>query len=234
MFGAFSYVTSLVQIHQLGKNFYVGDDLIPVLTDINLTIESGEFIAISGPSGSGKSTLMNIIGLLDEQTSGLYTLAGSDVSNLSDDQRSLMRNRSIGFVFQSFYLLPRLTVLDNIGLPLLYQGMPREAIRERALAMLVRFGLQGLAGRKPDQLSGGQQQRVAIARALIAKPKLLLADEPTGALDTKTGQAIIDLFFDLNQQEQITIVLVTHDETISDQCQRIVRVIDGSLHQGRS
>jgi putative ABC transport system ATP-binding protein len=182
-----------------------------------------------GASGSGKSTLMNIIGLLDQPDSGHYYLNGPDVSSLDEDERAHRRNRSIGFVFQSFFLLPRMNALQNVSLPLQYRDMSESDISEHAQTALTKVGVGHLVQNRPNQLSGGQQQRVAIARALVGNPTLILADEPTGALDTKTGQEIMDLFIHLNREEATTIVIVTHDPRVSEQCQRVIRIVDGSI-----
>jgi putative ABC transport system ATP-binding protein len=182
-----------------------------------------------GVSGSGKSTLMNIIGLLDRPTRGVYILDNKEIGHYSDDELSVLRNQKIGFVFQSFYLLPRLTAVENVGYPLIYRNLPRKEIQHRALAMLDRMGMADRAKHRPNELSGGQQQRVAIARALVGKPSILLADEPTGALDSHVGKEIIDLFISLNQTEGITIVIITHDPNIASRCKRCVRMEDGKL-----
>lgn len=200
-----------------------------VLKDVDLTVNPGDFVGIVGSSGSGKSTLMNIVGLLDHANSGKYYLNDHDVFTFSEDELARMRNHMIGFVFQSFFLLPRMTAIQNVGLPLLYRNIPPEEIRERALTMLQKVGLEQFGDRKPNQLSGGQQQRVAIARALIGQPHLLLADEPTGALDARTSEEIMQLFLDLNKHDKTTVVLITHEEKVAARCSRIVRIEDGVL-----
>ncbi|MGE5061511.1 MAG: ABC transporter ATP-binding protein [Betaproteobacteria bacterium] len=207
----------------------MGDVEVHALRGVNLTIEQGEFVAIMGASGSGKSTIMNIIGCLDRPTAGAYFLEGEDVSALSPDQWAHIRNRKIGFVFQGFNLLQRTTALENVELPMMYNGLGSKERRERALEML---GLVGLAERShhlPNQLSGGQQQRVAIARSLVNHPSLLLADEPTGNLDTKTSKEIMELFQNLNTREGITIVLVTHEPDIADYAKRRIVFRDGLI-----
>lgn len=216
----------LIRVSGLSK-YYLEN--MPVLKDINFSINSGEFVAIMGHSGSGKSTLMNILGCLDTATGGHYYLEGRDTSALNADELALPRNRLIGFVFQGFNLLPRSSILDNIGLPLLYAGKSKAERREKALLMLDRVGLAGFGERKPNQLSGGQQQRVAIARALVTDPKLILADEPTGNLDTQTGEDIMKIFHVLNEDHNITIILVTHEADIAAHAKRLIRVVDGRI-----
>jgi len=216
----------LISVSGLSK-YYLEN--VPVLKDINFSIDSGEFVAIMGHSGSGKSTLMNILGCLDTATDGHYYLEGQDTAALSADELAALRNRMIGFVFQGFNLLPRSTILDNIGLPLLYAGKSKTERREKALRMLDRVGLAGFGERKPNQLSGGQQQRVAIARALVTDPKLILADEPTGNLDTQTGEDIMKIFQVLNEGHNITIILVTHEADIAAHAKRLIRVVDGRI-----
>jgi putative ABC transport system ATP-binding protein len=216
----------LISVSGLSK-YYLEN--MPVLKDINFSINSGEFVAIMGHSGSGKSTLMNILGCLDTPTGGHYYLEGRDTAALNADELALLRNRLIGFVFQGFNLLPRSSILDNIGLPLLYAGKSKAERREKALLMLDRIGLAGFGERKPNQLSGGQQQRVAIARALVTDPKLILADEPTGNLDTQTGEDIMKIFHVLNEDHNITIILVTHEADIAAHAKRLIRVVDGRI-----
>lgn len=219
----------LIELRDINKSYKSGDQLVYILKDINCAIDDGERVAIMGASGSGKTTLMNILGLLDRPTSGEYLLQGKEVAQLPEDERAKVRNQTIGFIFQAFFLLPRLTLLQNVGLPLHYRGWHNNEIEPQALNMLEKVGLSTHANYYPNQLSGGQQQRVAIARALIGKPKVILADEPTGALDTKTGQMIMDLFIELNEREQVTTTIVTHDPKIAEQCKRIIHIKDGKL-----
>ena len=202
-----------------------------MLRGIDLTIQEGEFLSVLGPSGSGKSTLMNIIGCLDTPTSGEYILHGRRVDDLEPDELARIRNREIGFIFQSFQLLPRQDALSNVELPLVYAGMPRQQRRERAAEMLRRVGLENKMDHLPNQLSGGQQQRVAIARALATNPTILLADEPTGALDQKTGHQVMDLFHELHDEGR-TIIMITHDRHIAQNASRLVRILDGVLSEG--
>jgi putative ABC transport system ATP-binding protein len=215
------------------KTYTMGEEEQTVLKNINLKISDGEFLSILGPSGSGKSTLMNIIGCLDVPTSGEYVLNGNVVEGLDEIDLSIIRNQEIGFIFQQFQLLPRLTALQNVELPLIYAGVPEKDRKLRAKEMLVRVGLGEKIKNRPNQLSGGQQQRVAIARALVTHPTILLADEPTGALDQSTGQQIIQLFKELNEEGR-TIVMITHDENIALNATRTVKILDGILSEVRS
>lgn len=221
----------VLELHDICKSYYQGKEPVPVLFDINLDVCEGEYLAIMGPSGSGKSTLMNIIGLLDLQTSGLYKFDGQDVGKCTDNQLSDIRNKKIGFVFQNFNLLPRQSVIENVALPLLYAGVKKKERIQRAKEMLVRVGLEDRMNFKPTQLSGGQKQRVAIARAMVSRPRMLLADEPTGALDTRSGEQVMELFHQLND-EGVTIVMITHEPEIAEHAGRIVTIRDGRLHQG--
>jgi putative ABC transport system ATP-binding protein len=216
----------LIRVSNLSKSYLVNQ---PVLKQIEFDIEQGEFVAIMGQSGSGKSTLMYLLGCLDAASSGRYLLGGRDTAALSADQLAELRNRTIGFVFQSFNLLPRSSVLDNVALPLLYAGKNKAERNQQAAAMLRKLGLTEMAERWPNQLSGGQQQRVAIARALVTEPKLILADEPTGNLDSQTGREVMAIFQALNQNQGITIILVTHEAEIARYARRIIRVADGQM-----
>ena len=200
-----------------------------VLRGCDLEVAAGDLMSVMGPSGSGKTTLMNIIGLLDRPTSGTCILNGRDVSGLKDDELSILRNEHIGFVFQSFHLLPRLTAIENVCLPLVYRGARRPEASRRAQAVLERVGMGDWAHYQPDQLSGGQKQRVAIARALVGEPALLLADEPTGALDVATAQDVMTLLLQLNAEQEVTILIITHDPQVARQCARQVRICDGRL-----
>jgi putative ABC transport system ATP-binding protein len=222
----------LIEIVHLTKNYSIGDIEIPALKDINLTIDKNEYVAIMGPSGSGKSTLMNILGCLDTPSDGHYYFNTTDVSTLDDDALSAMRNREIGFVFQNFNLLPRLNALQNVELPLIYAGMSGHERKERALKALERVDLSNRITHKPSELSGGQRQRVAIARALVTRPGILLADEPTGALDSKTGEDIMGLFRELHQEGN-TIILITHEQDIANYADRNIYLKDGMVHSDR-
>ena len=219
----------MLDLRDIHKVYRVGPTAVEVLKGISLTIEPGELVSITGTSGCGKSTLMNIIGLLDRPSSGDYWLDGSRVAYADDDRLSEIRNRRIGFVFQQYQLLSRLTALANVLLPLVYRPEPTPDAERRGLAMLERVGMAERAHHKPTELSGGQQQRVAIARALVGQPTLILADEPTGALDTRVGQEIMDLFRQLNRDDQITVVIITHDPGIARQCDRVITLRDGLL-----
>ncbi|QZY85406.1 ABC transporter ATP-binding protein [Exiguobacterium acetylicum] len=218
----------VVDLQEIQKAYGEGTNRHIVLDRVSLTIEAGEYVTILGPSGSGKSTLMNIIGCLDVASNGVYRLQEQLVHDLSEDQLAMIRNEEIGFIFQQFQLLPRMSVLQNVELPLIYAGVSRKERRARSLELLERVGLTDKADALPSQLSGGQQQRVAIARALVTRPTILLADEPTGALDQKTGKQIMELFESLSEEGK-TIIMITHDVNIAKQARRIIRIEDGQV-----
>lgn len=223
----------IIRISGLGKNYLTAAGSVPALEDISLTIYPGEFVAIMGPSGSGKSTFMNLLGCLDVPSSGAYSLNGTNVRTLDKDQLARLRNGVIGFVFQGYNLLARVNLIDNVALPLIYAGVGKAERNRRAQEMLDKVGLGKYGASRPSQISGGQQQRVAIARALINHPRLILADEPTGNLDTRTSHEIMGLFTQLNRDEGITVILVTHEADIASFASRLVRFIDGHLaHDG--
>ena len=219
----------MLELIDIKKTYRIGPIDVDVLKGVSFKVDQGELVSIMGTSGCGKSTLMNIMGLLDRPTSGHYVLQGAEVAELSDDQRSDIRNRRIGFVFQSFHLLSRLSALENVGLPLLYRGMKSRDIQERSREFLRKVAMEDRALHKPNELSGGQQQRVAIARALAGTPAIILADEPTGALDTRVGRDILDLFLRVNEDEGMTVVLITHDPSIAAECRRCVHMEDGVI-----
>ena len=220
----------ILKLEHIYKDYIQGKLTVPVLKDVSLHVEEGEYVAIMGPSGSGKSTLMNIVGCLDRPTSGTYELAGEDVLSLDENKLADVRLNQIGFVFQNFQLLPRMTALDNVALPLVYAGVRKKARRERAREALIRVGLEERVSFTPTQLSGGQKQRVAIARAMVNKPKILLADEPTGALDSKSSAQVMDLFAQLNA-EGVTVVMITHDPGIAGHAKRVVDIFDGEISE---
>lgn len=218
----------LLNLEHIYKDYQQDKLVVPVLKDISLQVEEGEYVAIMGPSGSGKTTLMNIIGCLDLPTSGTYQFAGNNILEYRDRELAALRSSGIGFVFQNFQLLPRATARDNVALPLSYTGTKPKERKERAMEALEKVGLADRADFRPNQLSGGQKQRVAIARAMVNHPKILLADEPTGALDSKSGEQIMQLFQQLND-EGVTIVMITHDNKVAQRAKRIVHIIDGEL-----
>jgi ABC-type lipoprotein export system ATPase subunit len=225
---------SLIVLENITKTYYLGEMDVPVLKGVSLSIERGEVVALMGASGSGKSTLMNILGCLDRPTSGKYWLDGQEVSNISSDQRAMLRNRKIGFVFQNFNLLARTSALENVMMPLNYTAMNLSSAecRQRATEVLIRVGLGDRLDHHPSQLSGGQQQRVAIARALVNRPPLIFADEPTGNLDSKTSKEILQMFQRLGKEEKITVVLVTHDPGVANYAERVIRIRDGLIETG--
>jgi len=226
----------LIELSDISKTYRLGQVEVPVLRGISMAVEPGEFVALMGASGSGKSTLMHLLGFLDRPTSGRYWFEGREVSSLSADERAWLRNRKIGFVFQNFNLLPRTSALENVLMPLSYSSerlSDREA-RTRAQGLLERVGLAGRSHHEPSQLSGGEQQRVAIARALVNRPLLLLADEPTGNLDSRTSEDVLRMFRQLNDEDRITIVLVTHDPAVARHAHRVVRILDGRVVDGNA
>lgn len=220
----------VIRMEKIVKTYYEGKpNELEILHGIDLTVNQGEFVSIVGESGSGKSTLMNIIGVLDRQTAGIYYLEGQDVNSMTDEVRSAIRNRRIGFVFQNFNLLPRANALKNVMVPLMYGEERMKNQKERAMEMLAMVGMEDRAGHRPNELSGGQKQRVAIARAMINDPAIILADEPTGALDSKTGHMVMDLFHKLHEEQGKTIVLITHSQELAAETQRIVTLLDGEI-----
>ena len=223
---------TLIRVKNLKKQFQIGSEIVNAIKDISFEVNAGEFISIMGPSGSGKTTLMNIIGCLDTPTSGEYHLDDSEVSLLDDDELAAIRNRKIGFVFQSFHLLTRNTALKNVMLPLTYAGYDKSEATDKAKSVLKKVGLDDRINHNPNELSGGQQQRVAIARALVNNPSIIFADEPTGNLDTKTGEEIMNLFKELHMNGQ-TIIVITHENEIADQTERIITVKDGLIESDK-
>jgi putative ABC transport system ATP-binding protein len=224
----------LIEITNITKAYQIGTETVKALDNVSLKIDTGEYVAIIGPSGSGKSTLMNVLGCLDRATSGSYLLNERDVSQLSEQQLARVRNKNIGFVFQQFNLLNRMSALRNVELPADYGGIPHNTRHKRAVSAMEAVGLSNRLHHKPSELSGGQQQRVAIARALVNEPSILLADEPTGALDSKTGREILDLFEQLHKERGITVILVTHDPNIARRADRVVSVRDGHIESDLS
>ena len=225
---------ALIQLAHITKRYFIGTaNELTVLDDVNLTIEKGSFTAIVGPSGSGKSTLMHILGVLDRPTEGRYVLDGLPIDQVPDTELSMIRNQKIGFVFQSFNLIPRSTALSNVELPMLYAQVSARERRERAYALLEMVGMADWAGHMPNELSGGQCQRVAIARAMANDPPIVLADEPTGALDSHTGRMVMDIFHDLHQNRGKTIVLITHNDALAEEAERVVTIQDGRLSGAR-
>jgi putative ABC transport system ATP-binding protein len=219
----------IIHLESIIKNYYLGKQVIEVLKGISLDIFKNEYVALMGPSGSGKSTLMNIIGCLDTPTAGIYVLNEQDVSRMTDNELADVRNKEIGFVFQQFNLLPRLTALENVALPLVYAGMPKKQRLEKAMHVLEKVSLADRSHHKPNEMSGGQNQRVAIARALVNDPSIILADEPTGNLDEETGTRVEQLLFDLNKEAGTTLVLVTHDLELAERTNRIIRIKGGLI-----
>jgi len=220
---------AIIEAQEITKTYRLGDIDVHALSGVSLNIEHGEFVAIMGPSGSGKSTFMNILGCLDKPTGGIYLLENIDIGKLSRDELAGIRNKKIGFVFQGFNLLPRTSAIENVELPMLYDGIPAKERREKALEALKSVGLEGRGDHHPNQLSGGQQQRVAIARALVNQAPIILADEPTGNLDTKTSAEIMEIFVKLNTGANITVILVTHENDIAAYSRRIIKFLDGYI-----
>ena len=221
----------IIQLKNISRIYKNGQVIIEALKNINLSIEEGEFVSIMGPSGSGKSTLLNILGCLDKPTSGTYEIAGRRVEKMGDNQLADIRNQLLGFVFQSFHLLPDLNALENVELPLIYRGLGGKERRKRSIEALKSVGLEKRIYHRPSQLSGGEQQRVAIARAIVGNPKVILADEPTGALDSKTSETIMEIFQELNKERGITIVQVTHEKNIAQYGKRIYHLLDGKIER---
>lgn len=221
----------MINISNLNKHFHLGDEVIKAIDNVTFKVKKGEYVAIVGPSGSGKSTLMNILGLLDTPDSGTYILDGINIENAKEDELAKIRNNKIGFIFQNFNLLTKLTAFENVKIPLIYNGKTEEEANTIANEMLKKVGLEGRENHLPTQLSGGQQQRVAIARALSCSPEIILADEPTGALDSKTGIDIMNELEKLNEKGQ-TIILITHDINVAKRAKRIVKIADGKLYEG--
>ncbi|OUW01042.1 MAG: macrolide ABC transporter ATP-binding protein [Betaproteobacteria bacterium TMED156] len=223
-------MTQVLNLKNLSKSYFQSlENTVPVIDDLNLQVEVGEFLSLMGPSGSGKSTLLNLIGLLDQPNSGEIYFDGQNLTKLKSDEQAFLRNHEFGFVFQGFNLLKRMSILENVALPLLYQGVSRHAACERAKFSLESTGLKDLEARLPNQLSGGQQQRVAIARALVVNPRIILADEPTGNLDTNTAREIMKTFVNLNSKKDITIILVTHEAEIAEYGNRVIKMRDGKI-----
>ncbi|OGT21762.1 MAG: macrolide ABC transporter ATP-binding protein [Gammaproteobacteria bacterium RIFCSPHIGHO2_02_FULL_42_13] len=222
-------MSPLIQLHDITKTYITGETTLLALNHVNLTINEHELVAIVGESGSGKSTMLHTLGLLDKPTSGSYLLNGKEVAKLNDDELSSLRNLKMGFAFQAFFLLPRFDAIHNVMLPLLYRGVNLNESKERALQILDKLSMTKFKYQRPNQMSGGQQQRVAIARALIGNPDIVFADEPTGALDSKTSKEIIDVFIKLYEEEKKTVIMVTHDIKIALQCRRMITVKDGKI-----
>lgn len=222
-------MSSLIKLNNIKKNYTIGNQTHIALNDVSFEVAFGDMIAIVGASGSGKSTLLNIIGLLDKPNGGEYFFNGQNIFHLNEKELAVIRNKRIGFIFQSFFLLPRLNAMQNVMLPLFYRGIETKSAKKMASNMLAQMGLLNFAHHRPNELSGGQQQRVAIARALVGEPDLILADEPTGALDSKTSQEIMAILLDLNQTKGKTIIIITHDQKVSEKCKKCVNIKDGQI-----
>ena len=221
----------MIELSNVVKDYHIGDTTYQALKSVSLSVNQGEFTAIMGPSGCGKTTTMNILGLLDKPTSGSYHLLNNDTSQFTHNQQADFRNEFIGFIFQSFLLLPRLTAVQNVGLPLMYRKKSRQEVRKQAEAMLEKVGMKHFLHHHPYELSGGQQQRVAIARALVGEPKLILADEPTGALDVQTSNVVMSLLKDIYAQRHVTVLVITHDPDVAKECQRVIHIRDGKIQE---
>lgn len=221
-------MSNIIEITNINKSYNVGSEKLHILKNVSFNVKKGEFISVLGPSGSGKSTLMNIIGCMDNFDNGSYILDGKDITTSNDDVLALIRNEKIGFIFQKYHLIPKYSVIQNVMMPLLIRGVNRETAREKALEKLRLVGLEDRIKHKPNELSGGQQQRVAIARALVSNPSVLLADEPTGALDSETGKEILSLFKELNSQGN-TIIMITHDKSVANHSDRTISIVDGRI-----
>lgn len=221
-------MSNIIEIANINKSYNLGSEKLHILKDVSFNVKKGEFISVLGPSGSGKSTLMNIIGCMDNFENGSYILDGKDITTSNDDALALIRNEKIGFIFQKYHLIPKYSVIQNVMMPLLIRGVNRETAREKALEKLRLVGLEDRIKHKPNELSGGQQQRVAIARALVSNPSVLLADEPTGALDSETGKEILSLFKELNGQGN-TIIMITHDKSVANHSDRTISIVDGRI-----
>lgn len=221
-------MSNIIEIANINKSYNLGSEKLHILKDVSFNVKKGEFISVLGPSGSGKSTLMNIIGCMDNFDNGSYILDGKDITTSNDDVLALIRNQKIGFIFQKYHLIPKYSVIQNVMMPLLIRGVNRETAREKALEKLRLVGLEDRIKHKPNELSGGQQQRVAIARALVSNPSVLLADEPTGALDSETGKEILSLFKELNSQGN-TIIMITHDKSVANHSDRTISIVDGRI-----
>ncbi|MCS6948053.1 MAG: ABC transporter ATP-binding protein [Steroidobacteraceae bacterium] len=218
----------MIELQSVHRRFQVGDQIVAALDDVSLTIAGGEYLSVMGPSGSGKSTLLNVLGLLDKPTAGIYRLNGTDTTRLSDDEQAKVRSAQVGFIFQIFHLVPRLTALENVALPMLLAGIPPKVRMARAAELIASVGLTDRAHHRPEQLSGGQRQRVAIARAMVMRPTLLLADEPTGNLDTASGRDVVELLERLNR-DGYTLIIVTHDPAIGERARRRIKMRDGKI-----